>query len=638
MITIKRESDAQASQSVAQSVEYVEMHATCTEDRIAVGAQGQVLDRIVENPVTFITGLALNGRPLPARAARRPSFSLVVGQYGLGKTTLMERSAKHLTQFGHLGLDPRPVLVRLVQRGRIVRPEATPEEFREFLFGPGGGPSLEEIFGGGCLLLLDGLDEVAAGQKEHNAFFEHLAALVNAGATAGRPPGYHVVVSMRQEYLTSVTRDDAQELTALIKSHTVGEPHVNYLLLDWMEPGLARNFLGRRVSDGAALWDSLSRTHALREMLLRPLLLRIFSDLLRWRPELRGEVAKIRDAGDLLRRFVEVADTDQALAEGQRAITPYRWNRGLIAGKSLQLYREGRSAMTLDDVRDIIVDVDGTRANEKPEGVTDEEALKGIHKCPFLLLENIPDVEFDVRDRSKWPVAPAAPLVRFSHGVFFEYFTALGMIPRDETGDFTAFDELVLNVDMRKFLRGMMGTEWYSRTLQSYALLEKDWHEWDMDLRAGQAFRRLNRVRIALLDLMTDPERELRVSGRRIEACIDWLLNEQHQFHPRYLIYNFEAVAVYARSRTPTDKRPAITARFSEILRSRLQKIEAEGIDVSRAEHLLVERMLDIGQRLRLDWVRPYADDCSNLPPIEDEDTQKRMRTIFENIHSTLWV
>jgi hypothetical protein len=623
---------APAADSSIDDTGYVEMHATCTQDRIAVSAQGDLPDRIVENPVTFLTGLGLNGEPLPARSARRPCFSLVVGQYGLGKTTLMDRSKVHLQRYRHPQLDPKPVLVHLVRRGRGLASAASMEAFRDSLFGE-HGPTLEEIYLGSVQLLLDGLDEVATGQKEHNTFFENLAKLVSAGAAPGRHAGYHIVVSMRQEYLTSVTRDDAQELTALIKEHTKGEPQVNFLSLDWMEPGQARSFLGRRIKDGVKWWDELSKTHSLREMLRRPLLLRIFSDLLSSHPELRTKVEDIRHVGDLLSLFVETADQDQLLAQGQRAITSFRWDRVLLAEKSLQLYQEGRSAMTLGDLRDIVVDEDGVPGRKKPN-LTDEDALKGIHKCPFLLLENAPDVELDQRTESIRTIEQKPSLVRFSHAIFFEYFTASGM-NRDE--HWMAFDELVLNVDMRKFLRGMVGPEWHVRTKRSYALLEKDWHEWDIEVRNAEMFQRLDEVRIVLLDLMSDPEHELRNSAKRIEECIDWLLDGQEQFHPRYLVFNFEAVAVYARARTP--RKPDITARFSGILQQRLQKVMTEGIDDGFGEHLLVERMLDIGQRLRLDWVRPYADgDSKLLPLIHDRDTRKRIKTIFENIRSTLWL
>jgi hypothetical protein len=617
------------------SDEYVEMHAVCTEDRIAVLPQ-QGPGRRLENPVTLLTGIYPDGEPWPGRAVQRPCVSILVGQYGVGKTTLMDRVRSHLTRFR---ADSKPMLVPLIRCGRCVSEGMSPQRFLDFLFGASGAPTLEQIHRGERILLLDGLDEIATGQREHEAFFKNLMSLLSAGAEAG-PPAYNVVVSMRQEYLTSVTRDDAEDLTALIKEHAAGRPRVYYLSLDWMEPGQARSFLARRVPRGETLWDSLSRTHALREMLLRPLLMRLFCELLERHPELKDEVLTYRDPGDLLQRFVEEADRDQLLVDRQQEIARYRWDRELIAQKSLQLYREGRSVMTLADLRDIVVAFDAAAA-ERPEDIAEEDALKGIHKCPFLLLENAPDIVFDEEAGVERLVPPSPPVVRFSHAIFFEYFTALGMVPRGET-DFTAFDELVLNIDMRKFLRGMMRKkEWYERTRKSYALVgEENKGEWQVDLHADGWLNRLDRVRKTLGDLITDPDREIRLRGRRLEVCIDWLLDQQHRFHPRYLIHNFEAIAVYARMRPLTDKRRAVTRCFSQLLEQRLREIAGREIDVRRAEHLLVERMLDVGQRLRLDWARVYAgaEGQELLSRLPDDGTRSRVASIIENIRSTLWL
>lgn len=622
------------------SDEYVEMHAVCTEDRIAVLPQ-QGLDRRLENPVTFLTGVGPDGEPCPALAPQRPCVTVLVGQYGLGKTTLMERVTAHMTRFGALRPDSKPMLVKLVRCGRGVREGMGPQKFLDFLFGASGAPTLEQIYRGERILLLDGLDEIVSGQQEHKAFFNNLAGLLSAGAVAGGSPAYDVVVSMRQEYLTSVTRDDADDLTALIRERTVGRPRVYYLTLDWMEPGQARSFLTRRIPNGETLWDSLSRTHALREMLLRPLLMRLFCELLQQHPELQGEVKDYRTPGDLLRRFVEEADKDQLLMEGQRAITRYKWNQMLLARKSLQLFREGRSSMTLADLRDIVT-LDDAPAVGIPADITEEDALKGIHKCPFLLLENAPDIVYDTEAGIERRVPPSPSTVRFSHAIFLEYFTALGMMPRSETDDFTAFDELVLNIDMRKFLRGMMKKkEWYVRTRKSYALVGADSQgEWTVDLHADGLFNRLDRVRKTLGDLITDPDREIRLRGRRLEVCIHWLLDQQHRFHPRYLIHNFEAIAFYARMRPLTDKRRAITVRFSNIMQQRLREIAGRAIDVQRAEHLLVERMLDAGQRLRLEWVLSYTGPKGQelLSRLPDDGTRSRVATIIENIRSTLWL
>ncbi len=664
MTQILREK-AGATVAAPASDYYLQVEVELTRDRIPVAWRESEVEPVLVNPFTFLTGL---GGYRGDEVAWRPFVAIVVGEYGYGKTSLMLRLVEHCRNRGDPETDPRPLFINLARCGHLPD-DLGPESFRAFLFaqlGQGRWPTLEEIRAGDVLLHLDGLDELTSDARQHVQFFHGLLGMLRRGEDDdGADAAYSVVVSMRLEYLTSVTRDDASELTALIRERAPGPVNVYFLSLNALSDAQQRTYLEHRFAAHEELWGRISQHPALKTTLRRPLLLRIFSDLARDRPEVLDNPGAYAHPAALVEKFVEVAAEDRLLTEHQRAFTPYLWDTDRLAQKSLQLYREWRSELTVDDLRAVL------RPNPHAEGpvnavenVDPEEVLMGVHKCPFLK-----------RDSGKPDVPEASPgsdtrqVVRFSHRVFFEYFTARGMVPRTEDGRVTDpdepargmdgwsagpggrhrdsddrffdFDELVLNVDMRKFLRWMMDRigpgAWYDRTRKSYALPPHDHGQWPGPPSA-EMFRKLDCVRRNLLDLMTDPEEIL--DGREKEAAveddIEWFLRQEPGLHARYRIYNYEAVGVYVRRRRGKMRADAIADHFSEMLRRRLHEIFAGTEKIASPNDLLVERILDVGQRLRLGWTKEFERRHGEelLLRIGDDDSpnRKRMRAVLEQV------
>ena len=144
--------------------------------------------------------------------------------------------------------------------------------------------------------------------------------------------------------------------------------------------------------------------------------------------------------------------------------------------------------------------------------------------------------------------------------MFLEYFTAEGLARdvEEAQGPTDEFNTLVLNVDMRKFLRFKIDAipEFRSKfeepfhevTRYSYGLDNPE--EWPMGVEKFQGLKaELDRTRIALLDGMTYPEQP----EREVEEQIDWFLGGQTKGrHPKYLMYCYESVAVYIMARVRT--------------------------------------------------------------------------------------
>jgi hypothetical protein len=369
-------------------------------------------------------------------------------------------------------------------------------------------------------------------------------------------------------------------------------------------------------------------------MLRRPLLLRIFCDLGESWDESRKpihELLEIRHPAELIGAFIEQASSDPDLTGEQSRLANYRWNDSSLAERALELTRKGGSEMSIEDLRRCLTPIDPTRTANDRDTLTDDEVLEGVHKCPFL--------ERASNNR-----------VHFAHRIFFEYFTALGMAEQlnNAANRFIAFDEIVLNVDMRKLLKGIVSTDepeqewgslWGKRTKRSYGLEDLD--EWKQDPDHPWDFQELDRNRLILLDSMTDPE----APPKETRDTIRWFLDIQNRWlHPRYLVYNYEAVAVYLWYNREADQNMELNGLFDKILKHRFKSVlkllkkEGANLGVLRSPYeLLVERVLDIGQRLRYAWSKRAAEPdrrraLLSRRVITDDNTRSRIKGILQNI------
>lgn len=602
------------------------------------------------NPVVFITGIQTTRTPGHAGQpmAASPSLSLIVGQYGLGKTELVFRICHQMDHSIETALPVNLALCRervaLLERGDIPA-----EAMAELLFGrirelaklpPSFAMDelLPQIRNGNVLLLLDGLDELVSTPTHHHAFFAGLMTLLNHRSPAAEEPFYKVVISMRFEYLAGVA-DDARDLVGRLRVP------VYYLVLDYLGDRGVASYLEARLPQGNAVFHEIERQRLVIDMFRRPLLLRIFCDLAsRTVFDLDGLLKTLREKNSpaaLLEAFITAASEDAKLLREQDQLGSVVWDASRLATKSLDLYRNGKTEMTVADLREVIVPLLGQITLEEMKTLTPAEVLKGVHKCPFLRQDK---VEVAAED---------ALVARFSHRIFYEYFTARAMAAEILTPSpgarqkKRAFDELVLNVDMRKFLHGLLNSDdvWHHETKRSYGLVDRhDLAQWDA--HGATDFAELDARRWTLLQYMTDPEHP----PTDTRGAVDWFLERQRQWlHPRYLIYNYEAVAVFLWYERRNPKLGKLRSDFGEILRGRFDGVVDElrtdphvATDGARASSLLLERVLDIARRLRYSWVAAYGEDRAKSATLlsaigSDRDVANRVGRILGDIRVTVF-
>ena len=195
-------------------------------------------------------------------------------------------------------------------------------------------------------------------------------------------------------------------------------------------------------------------------------------------------------------------------------------------------------------------------------------------------------------------------------------------IDEDEKEDeFGAFDDIVLNVDMRKFLRTFFGDEWYERTAKAYALDDKESSEWqlaevesDHPIDLSKERKRLDSQRKKLLDIMTDPNESQPNNKRKKELAniINAFLEEQNRYHPRYLVPNYEAITVFIWHNIWSKEGKKICEDFEKVLEERsfniLNLFKEEKYELGRPWFLLLYKILDIANRLRFSWIQSFID------------------------------
>lgn len=636
-----------------QNKHYIPVPAIVTNGRLPELSEPEVPTGL-NNPFIFITSKWFAGEPLYSRqdCADEHSVTFIVGQYGLGKTELVHQTCQYLLVNGQgASLTPLPVNLALC-RGEVktLREGMPAEDFALLLFDrildeAGLPPAfvteelLPEIYGGRILLLLDGLDELISSPAQNHYFLSNLARILAAGSPGPHgEPKFRAAVSMRLEYLSAVASQDASDLTAIVNSGAGAGVATNtyFLKLDFLDDSRVEAYFRRRLTKGREAFEKVKKNRRLLDMLRRPLLLRIFCDLAKLRGSNRLHLL-LNDLKDkehpsrLLKIFVDWAQGDERVVKDQKKITSLTWDADGLARKSVKLYEAGKSEMGLEDVEEILKDTDPAPGVEiRERKLSPSEILDGIHKCPFLWKDAQADGD-----------TPSV-VVRFAHKIFFEYFVAKGIVLYKEQGDYTPWINLVLNVDTRKFLRGMIkDSEWYERTKKSYALEGDDRSGWIF--RDQIDFDELEKERRLFLDYMTDPENEkyMRDSDGSLAKAVSGFLDKEEILHPRYRMYTYEAVALYVWFHRWDEQAATISRRFSEILHRRLKEIH-EGLQeespARNALELLLERILHIGQRLRYAWAKEYVEKKAELLSlVRDSSTNNRVSAIFDNIEKALF-
>src|ERR1700752_52811 len=613
------------------------------------------------NPLIFLTGVE-SPDAIPSENqdyADAPSISFIVGQYGLGKTELAFHVCHHMEK--NSDVKPLPVNLALCRREKWkIEDEEKPagHEFAELIFGGileqlGLTVSfvydelLPRIRRGEILLLLDGLDELVSKPEHHRNFFGGLMSFLMDGTSSADDLMFQVAISMRLEYLSSFALGkDAIQLVGRINPKNSRHPAipVYFLVLDYLGDSHVRGYLNTRLGNKDA-FEKVRTESLVLDILRRPLLLKLFCDTAgkasKKFDKTLNDLKKNANPATLIKLFVKNASEDASLKKGQQDLTDFTWDNEKLANTSLRLYRFGESAMKEEHIKEFLKPNQNGHTYEEIAKLDRGEVFKSIHKCPFLRHET-PSMEDE-----------SGGVVRFAHRIFFEYFTAKAIADevKSRRGEPTeertrAFDELVLNVDMRKFLRGLMDEEvWFNETKKAYGLLDKD--EWGKHI-SQERLDFLDTQRRELLKSMTDPERPL--AG--ITETVEWFIKEEEEclygcdrwLHPRYLIYNYEAIAVYLWYRRREAETKIIDQKFKRILGERLNRIintlPEEESKLKKPYKLLIERILHIGQRLGYSWSRKFnnkekQDELLSLIGPADQDITERIRDIFKDIQNS---
>jgi hypothetical protein len=621
------------------------------------------------------------------------------------------------------------------------------DEYLDLLFGPlltqrqeGIHELLDQIRSGHVLLALDGLDEVFRSKRAIRHFFDGLLRHVlgmgrnQAGAEA---PQFNVVVTMRTEFLRSFLVIEHEVFLELVQGKPDDYLPFNICFAEMY--GFNPDHLKCYLEDSGIEHEPVARIMAdekLKSILQRPLYARLFCDLLQGKlgagaprgsgasaggavpaplkgqPDADALISETKLSIELLRKFVEAAvRTPPDLTQKLRLI-PDR-----LAKTAMELYEKSGgliSWMEYEEVMDCVGRPEGTTgieaagagspagggaAPESDEADEDYNKEMIIHKSPLLMRRDefkpLSIVNVQEREQEKEKAAKGDRFqVRFAHRAFFEYFTALGVFNVTQRAEeleapgkfrFERFDDLVLNVDMRKFLHEFAETrgpeEWKERTRISYGLSPIFEPEWNQLSEKGRdhwfdeaARAKLGDIRYTLLQVMTNPKKQEGQAADatdgapsipKIEAAIQSILSNADRWnHPLFLLPNFEAIAVYLQHYGGAN-RNSLRSQFDPILEKQMYRgldwlkdtknrsavrwcLRQGEIDYLRKSFgLLVERCLNTGYRLQCRWAqaiigraaseqarKELAENCfqDKFGVIEDLRTQQRITQLLQEI------
>lgn len=627
---------------------YLEMPVFLSRNRVPFDDVIMRDGHSVSNPFVFLSeGRVQQGTKHFRQSTVTPPFlSFLVGEYGLGKTEFVHQLTEALLKLAGsrqpstIRFEPLPINLARA-RGDLGALADTPtaSEFADFLVRPhrealGHNASytrdvlLPAIRSGRVLLLLDGLDELISTPAEHQKFFtglSHLLARVSEQDSG--PLKYRICISVRLEYFGIYTGVDEFGAVQLLDPAIVGEkrPDIHFLRLGFFDEDRIRAYLRAQMEKGEEVFLELQRRPDLLSALGRPLLLKIFVDLANdiSHDQLFAVLGDRPSVVRLIELFVERASRDSQLLRAQEAIGGYVWDLDGLKRLSLDAYRQGKNQLTTSDIRSILIPIEES-ADTSTASMDDEMIIKSVHKCPFLGRVSIDRVDF-------------------AHKIFFDYFVVGGILLQemegsdDEGAGFNAFDKLVLSVEMRQFLKTLMEERtqesWYERTRYSYGFSSpEEWDDWDPAKE-----RRLDRIRRELLDFMTSPDE----SWPEILSTINEFLSldDEVSLHPRYRMYNYEAVAVWLFKNRLKPEAYELRSSFERSLGSHWSEVWNQlqfGNSHSKREalELLNERILDIARRLHMEWAVDAAHEVVRdlESRIQAEDTRLRLRAIATQV------
>jgi hypothetical protein len=367
---------------------------------------------------------------------RRPRVVLaLIGQPGSGKSTLLAHAARRSAAMavrGRLSRRRVPVLLALRERAEsiVANPAISlPDVIRAAVGGaPGrepGGWWERQLSRGRCLILLDGLDEVARADDR----------LAVAGwierQIAAHADNHFVVTSRSYELLGPLT---AQADVLVARPFTAQQVQLFldrwYLAAERHATGAsgrtARRAVRLRARESAARLTSLLREHpALHDLAVNPMLLTMIATAHRYRGALPGSRA------DLYGEICQVLLSRRSQAKDLPELLSWPAKQMLLAAIAYQMMRDHVSDLPADRVLEIL----GPQLERFSSLVTGEAFLDDVSRNGLLV------------------EAPAGRYA-FTHLTFQEYLAAR---------------HVSANPDLVKSLADNVSDPWWHETILLYA-------------------------------------------------------------------------------------------------------------------------------------------------------------------------
>jgi NACHT domain len=311
---------------------------------------------------------------------RSPVVLALIGQPGSGKTTLLAHAARRSARTvvrGRLGRRRVPILLALREHADsiVANPSIPlPDVVRD---AAGGGPGKEpggwwerKLRGGRCLVLLDGLDEVARAD-------DRLAVADWVERQTAAHPGNHFVVTSRPYGLPRPLTDRANVF--VVRPFTADQVQLFldrwYLAAERHATGgsgrSARRAVQMRARESAARLTSLLGQHpALHDLAANPLLLTMIATAHRYRGALPGSRA------DLYGEICHVLLSRRGQAKDLPELLPWPAKQALLATLAYQMMHDHVSSLPADRVLAIL----GPQLERFPASVTGEAFLDDISR------------------------------------------------------------------------------------------------------------------------------------------------------------------------------------------------------------------------------------------------------------------
>ena len=366
---------------------------------------------------------------------RSPVVLALLGQPGSGKSTLLAHAARRSAQLARLGGRGRrrvPILIAL--RGHAESIVADPtislaDVVREMA---GGGPGKEprgwwerRLRRGQCLVLLDGLDEVAH-------VYDRLTVTEWVERQIAAHPGNHFVVTSRSYGIPGPLPSQADVF--VVRPFTADQVQ---LFLDRWHLAAERHATGgsgrsaqpavriRARESAARLTFRLGQHPALRDLAANPLLLTMIATAHRY----RGALPESR--ADLYGEICHVLLSRRGQAKDLPALLPWPAKQALLATLAYQMMREHLSSLPASHVLEILK----PELERFPSSVTGDAFLDEVSRNGLLT------------------EAPAGRY-SFAHLTFQEYLAAR---------------HISTSPDLAQSLGGEVNDPWWHETILLYA-------------------------------------------------------------------------------------------------------------------------------------------------------------------------